>query len=416
MRIVFTAPGYKPAWRIGGPVASVSALAEGLVRRGDEVLVLTSNSNLDEDLDVPIDRPVELDGVRVIYLRRSQPLKKLLPRVGYFAKSMGFLYSPRLRQALDAAVPHADLVHTHLPFAYQTYAGARAAFRHRKPFFYHQRGVLGPHHLAFRSLKKRAYLALLEKPLLRRATTLIALTEAEVRSYRQLGLSVPCAVVPNGIDARAFDGSCDHRFFEQWGIRPGHSVVLFLGRVHPTKGADLLLEAFARISAAVPDARLILAGPDEFELAASFRSRAHSLGLAQRVVFPGLVHGEAKRQLLLRADLFCLPSLAEGFSMAVLEALAARCAVLLSPGCNFPEVQAAGAGLVVPRDAHAIATSLQHLLSAPECLRQMGEQGRALVQSQYSWEQITDRMVEVYQEGIERHRAAAQGRHMQRAV
>lgn len=416
MRIVFTAPGYKPAWRIGGPVFSVSALAEGLVRRGHEVLVLTSNSNLDEDLDVPIDQPVELDGVRVIYFHRSQPLKKLLPRVGYLAKSMGFLYSPRLRQALDAAVPLADLVHTHLSFAYQTYAGAHAALRHRKPFFYHQRGVLDPDRLGFRSVKKRAYLELLEKPLLRRATTLVALTEAEVRSYRQLGLSAPCPVVPNGIDAGSFDGSCDHRFFEQWGIRPEHGVVLFLGRVHPIKGADLLLEAFARVSVEVPAARLILAGPDEFALEQSFRSRARALGLAERVVFPGMVHGEAKKQLLLRADLFCLPSVAEGFSMAVLEALAARCAVLLSPGCNFPQAQAVGAGLIVARDADAIAASLVKLLSAPDALRQMGEKGRALVASQYSWDQITDRMVEVYQEGIERHRAAAEGRHVLRAI
>jgi glycosyltransferase involved in cell wall biosynthesis len=415
MRIVFTAPGYKPAWRIGGPVVSVSALAEGLVRRGHEVVVLTTNSNLDEDLDVPLEQPVELDGVRVTYFRRSQPLKKLLPRIGYVAKSMGFLYSPRLRQALAVAVPQADLVHTHLPFAYQTYAGAHAALRYRKPFFYHQRGVLDPDRLGFRSVKKRAYLELLEKPLLRRATTLIALTEAEVRSYRQLGLSAPCPVVPNGIDARSFDGSCDPGFFEQWGIRPEHRVVLFLGRVHPIKGADLLLDAFARIGD-VPDARLILAGPDEFGLEQSFRSRAHALGLTGRVVFPGMVKGETKRQLLLRADLFCLPSLAEGFSMAVLEALAARCAVLLSPGCNFPQVQAAGAGIVVARDAPAIAASMRQLLSGPAALQQMGEKGRALVESQYSWEQITQQMIEVYQEGIERHRAIAGSRPMVRAL
>src|SRR5262245_12923475 len=99
MRIIFTVHGYKPAWRVGAPITSVSSLAEGLVRRGHEVTVLTSNSNLDQDLEVPTNTPIDVDGVRVFYFDRSEPLKQLFPGVSYFAKSMGYLYSSRMKLA-----------------------------------------------------------------------------------------------------------------------------------------------------------------------------------------------------------------------------------------------------------------------------------------------------------------------------
>src|SRR5215472_9005324 len=166
MRVLFAVHGYKPAWRIGGPILSVSSLAEGLVRRGHEVIVFTSDSNLDETLEVPTERPVEVDGVQVWYFRRWQPLRRVLPGISYVSKSLGFLYCPHMATALDRIVPSVDAVHTHLPFNYPTYAAARAAFNHGKPLFYHQRGVFDPERLRFRSLKKSLYLKLFEIPIL----------------------------------------------------------------------------------------------------------------------------------------------------------------------------------------------------------------------------------------------------------
>ena len=78
MHILYVTHGYKPAYRIGGPIWSVSAVAEGMVARGHRVTVFTTNSNLDEDLDVPVDRPVLVDGVEVWYFRRRDPIKKYL--------------------------------------------------------------------------------------------------------------------------------------------------------------------------------------------------------------------------------------------------------------------------------------------------------------------------------------------------
>jgi glycosyltransferase involved in cell wall biosynthesis len=405
MRILFSVHGYKPAWRIGGPVISVSSLAESLAERGHEVTVFTTNSNLDQDLGVPTDRFVDVQGVRVRYFRREEPLKRHLPRVKYLSQSIGTLYTPEMSAALCEIAPSVDLMHTHMPFVYPTLATARAAFRAGVPLFYHQRGVFDPERLKFRALKKSLYLSLVEKPILRRATTLIALTEAERESYSRLGLQTPCAVIPNGIDLPpARSEASDALAAREFGIEPHHKVILFLGRLHPIKGADRLLLAFQRVAANHPDALLVLAGPDEFSIERGFSTLAHAAGLADRVRFPGMVTGESKSALLHRADLFCLPSDAEGFSMAVLEALAHATPVVISPRCHFPAVAHAGAGLIVEPAADALERALRELLTHPQRLRAMGQAGRALVAERYTWDSVTRLMLDAYQEGIDRHR------------
>jgi glycosyltransferase involved in cell wall biosynthesis len=401
LRILYATHAYKPAYRVGGPVLSVSAVAERLVRKGHRVTVFTSNSNLDEDLDVPCNRPVMVDGVEVWYFRRqvaSGGLTRLFP---YFFRSLGFLYSPVMRAALERALPAMDLVHTHMPFVYPTYAAAHAAFRHRRPLFYHQRGVFDPNRLHFRSLKKGIYISAVERPILRKATTLFALTEAEIDSYRALGVETPCRVVPNGIDVSEYWTAA------RAGETPDEtSVILFLGRLHPTKGADKLMEAFLRIASDFPNTALVLAGPDEWGLQERYRAQSTRMGLGERVIFPGMVSGEEKLELLARSNLFCLPSDAEGFSIAVLEALASATAVLISPGCHFPEVESAGAGRVVEPDPASLAEALRSLLAKPAQLAEMGARGRDLA-SQYDWNQITDRIEDAYREGIERFRRSA---------
>lgn len=400
MRILFAVHGYKPAYRLGGPVISVSALAENLVARGHEVIVFTTNSNLDEDLDVPTDRPVQVDGVEVWYFRRDDFIQNRMPFLPYLAKSIGFLYAPGMRRELDRVVPRVDIVHTHMPFVYPTYAASRAALRYDKPLFYHQRGVFDPRRLNFRGWKKRAYIRLFERPVLRRATTLVALTPAEVTSYRALRVYTRCEVIPNGIDVHRYRTMPARDPDSRWRIPPRSQLVLFMGRIHPIKGADRLVDAFMSIAQKIPSAVLVMAGPDEFGLEQQMRARVDRGGLTSRVIFTGMVSGEEKLDLLARADLFCLPSDAEGFSIAILEALASGTPVLISHGCHFPEVQEARAGVVVAPDTATLGPALVELLERPQELREMGVRGRAFVSGRYGWDQITDQMIDAYERAL----------------
>jgi glycosyltransferase involved in cell wall biosynthesis len=401
MRILYAVPGYKPAYRMGGPILSVAAKAETLVKKGHDVTVVTTNANLDQDLDVPLDQPVPVNGVQVWYCRHSRLLRRGLPFLSRRSQPALYYYAPRMAAHLERIAPAADLVHTHIPFVYPTYAAARAARRWGKPLFYHQRGVFDPGGLRFRSLKKTLYLALFERSILRQVNTLIALTKAEEADYRALGIDRPCRVLSNGIDVAAYR-RLPAPGWSRWDLPPAAPVVLYLGRLHPRKGADTLLEAFLRIHSRFPDAVLVMAGPDEGRLEAGFRQKARQSGAERRVVFAGMVTGEDKLNLLARADLFCLPSKAEAFSMAVLEALASGTPVLLSAGCHFPEVQSAGAGRITTDEAGGVASTLAELLAAPQELRRMGQRGVDFVRRQYDWDHITDRLIEIYKEGISR--------------
>jgi glycosyltransferase involved in cell wall biosynthesis len=396
MHILLVNPAYKPAWRMGGTVVIVASVAEELVRCGHRVTVMTTNANLDHDLDVPVDRPVDVEGVEVWYFRHVELLKNWLPFVPYLSKSIGFFYAPEMARTLNRIVPSVDVVHTHMPFNYPNYAAARASFAHRKPLVYQQNGILDPKRLRFRSLKKKLYIEAVERPIMRRAAALIAGTEAERESYQRLRIGTPCHLIANGVDVSRYRTVAQRTRYPGWQAGSENEVILFLGRLHPIKGTEKLLRAFLMIQDRYPRAVLVIAGPDEFGIEAGFRSQVQSSGLLGRVFFPGMVEGDEKLDLLARADLFCLPSEAEGFSLTILEALASATPVLLSPGCHFPEVEEVGAGRISNSDPEILSKAMASLLDDPESLRHMGVAARAFVASEYSWESITTRLLALY--------------------
>ena len=112
----------------------------------------------------------------------------------------------------------------------------------RKPLFYHQHGVFDPERLKFRGMKKRLYINAIERPIMRERHNVIALTEAEVESYRALGVQTPCRVIPNGVDivisARNLLNNLQPPVYH---ILPDEMVILFMARLHPIKGADRLI-------------------------------------------------------------------------------------------------------------------------------------------------------------------------------
>jgi glycosyltransferase involved in cell wall biosynthesis len=141
--------------------------------------------------------------------------------------------------------------------------------------------------------------------------------------------------------------------------------------------------------------RLVVAGPDDGERAV-FEQRIAAHGLTARTHITGPIYGRAKYEAMTDAACFCLPSRQEGFSVAITEALALSCPVVITRECHFPEVGEVGAGFVTGLDAREVAQGLLSLLGDPAAAREMGRRGLALVRERFTWERIAEQTIDAY--------------------
>jgi glycosyltransferase involved in cell wall biosynthesis len=306
-------------------------------------------------------------------------------------------WSPALRRTLEHAIPDVDVVHNHSLWMLPTSYAARAALRHDIPCAFTMHGFLEPWALAHSRWKKRLAGRWFQDADLRRATCLHVNSESELAGVRAYGLRNPVAVIPNGVTPEAFDELPPRTALEtRFPAVRGKRVCLFLSRLHEKKGLEHLVIAWARLQRDFPDWRLVVAGPDDgFE--PQLRAAIDALGVDATVTLTGPLYGQDKRAAFAAADLFVLPSFSEGFSMAVLEAMAAGLPVLITPGCNFREAAERGAAVEATPDADGTEQGLRNLLGLDDRERRaMGARARELVEARYTWGAVSGRLLQLY--------------------
>ena len=390
LRVLHVVASLSAAW--GGPAAALRSLAPALADFGVDCTVATTALRQSLQRGSARGHPSQEKG------------DSAAPTAGVVAEAfpLGWAapiwaaHSPRLRDYLHQALGAGrfDLVHVHELWHYASFAAGAAARRHRMPWVLSLRGALNEWPLR-RNWKKRLYLRLVQRALIESARGVHALTDAEAESLRLLGLKVPVLVAPNGVALPGVESGGSAGFAWQPALQ-GKDVLLFLGRLHRMKGVNLLLSAFARLAPRFPNAVLLIVGPDEAGTRQRMERTLAQAGLAQRAIFTGVLDGAAKTAALAAADVFVLPSYTEGFSNAILEAMAASLPVVISTQCHFPDVATAGAGHVVATDSAAIECAVGRLLQDPAGRCQMGRKGRALVAEQYAWEQVAAAMSDWY--------------------
>ena len=296
---------------------------------------------------------------------------------------------------LAAAVRGAEVVHLHGLWQGHTRRGAREARRSGVPYLIAAHGMAEPWALRHKALKKRIYTAVVEGKNLRRAACLHALSGPEVGHLRALAPDTPICLVPNGVDLAPFDDLPSRSALEaEHPELVGKFVVLFYGRLHAKKGLDLLASAMAAIAPSHPQVHILLVGRDDGALGPFL----DQLGdLRSSVTTIGHVGGESARRVWAVADAFVLPSYSEGFSMAILEALACRLPCLVTRTCHFPELAAAGGAIEVEPTPEGVTEGFRMLVDIPEkARRELGRRGRELVEARYTWDRQTARLAEVY--------------------
>lgn len=378
--------------RAGGLNSSVQGLMTSMQRQSDEVRIF---SIADEHTDLD---------------RHAWSTFEL-----YLAKAMGprkFGYAPSLDHALEDY--SADILHSHGLWTYSSMVSMNWQRKTRKPVIIHPHGMLDAWALKNSRWRKRLAMLLYERRNLEQAACIRALCQSELDSVRALRLRNPVCVIPNGVELPELPPASQLQF------ESGRKRLLYLGRLHPKKGIDLLIRAFGQLqqSQGLKDWTLVIAGwdqgghEDELKRVATASRLAwsdvrddarYSDALQHQmaetlppIVFAGPCFGEEKARLYQQSDAFVLPSFSEGLPMVVLEAWSHAKPVVMTPMCNLPEGFSAEAAIKIEPAVESVAEGLKSLAERSSAARlEMGERGRQLVETHFSWDRIARRMREV---------------------
>jgi glycosyltransferase involved in cell wall biosynthesis len=372
------------AQRTGGPAKAVVDMAAAVAARGHSVAIYTTDREMSQAERAAIGTPPS-DGVERHVFPQGWP--------GFFGTSWA------LAAALERAIPQADIVHLHSLYLFHVWKTAAICRKAKVPYLLRPHGSLDPFlWRRHRGRKKLIELAFQDRAI-RDAAALHFTAEEEMRLAAPYTHGARGVVVPNGLDLRGYQNlPAPGAFFALHPELAGTKPVLFLSRVNFKKGLDVLIPAFAKALAADPALRLVIAGPDDgYEQTA--RGFAHAAGVADKIVWLGMLSGEAKLAAFVDCAAFALPSWSENFGIAIVEAMTCKAAVIVSDRVNiWREIEAAGAGLVSPPDIDAVAAHILLLTGDPARARRMGDAGRRLVETRYDWAKVAIELERVYRE------------------
>jgi glycosyltransferase involved in cell wall biosynthesis len=377
MRILHVVRGLEP--ELGGPPRFVVALTSALKLLGVDSTIYGTDS------ETGTGSAIAAPDAEVRLFKRGR-LSRYWPG-----------HSPDMRRELGRTVRQFDVVHIHELWHYPNHVAAGAARRNDVPYLISPLGTFAPTALSQGRLKKRIYSALVDRNLSTRAASYHVMTDQEAEDTAANTSNIPIDIIPIGIDPHEFASLPDPGEFER--LYPevrGKRVVLFLGRMNKIKGLDILIKGFGRAARGRDDLHLVIAGPEGgYEHTA--REIVRDESLERKVSFTGPIYGETKLAALSRADVFALTSYGEGFSVALLEALAASLPVIISKECHFPEIAQAGAGLEINLVPQEFAMALTQIVGNSSLLAHMRDNARAMATGPYSWGSVGVAFEEVYE-------------------
>ncbi len=384
MKVLHVIPVYEPAWQAGsGVVRAVSQLCRGLSSLGIDVTVYTTDCGIERSPNIPLNQPVNVDGVRVFYFHSE--------------KFRFFRYSKALKETCRRTIKGFDIVHLASFWNYPGIPAGAEARRQGVPYVISTHGTLAWYDLNRHPIRKRLYLSLVERRNLQQATAIHYTTQIEKEDIAWQ-LDNPSFIVPNGINFAEFDDLPPKgKARTQLGLPTDSIVITFLGRLHRHKALDVFIPAFAEVAKFYPQVLLLLAGPDNGH-ERFLRSLAKNLGLNHRVRFLGFLDSDRTKQLLAASDILELASWGENFGYTAVEAMGAGVPVLMSEHVGIcREVEADGAAFVVPVRKNVIATKLKEMLSNAEGLKRMGKAGYASSRRRYEIKHVAKLMVIAYE-------------------
>lgn len=349
----------------GGPSISTWSLVTGLRNTGIEADLIAYKSNKSSELMI---------GKGDFVYSLPSP------------KYSRFAYSSQFNRFLEK--DDYEIYHGHGLWQYPVHCIAVYARKMGKPYLISTRGMLYPEALRKSSYVKKIALQIYQRKDLELATVIHATCNQELQYIRDSGFKNPVAIIPNSINTKVH--------FEKGEFSAGKSQVGFLGRFAPIKNIENLIEAWDKTCKNNPDWELVLIGDGELTYKNQLTNLTTKLGI-KNIRFTGFLNGTEKEKALQKLSYLVLPSKSENFGMVVTEALIRGIPVISSKGTPWEELNTYRAGWWIDIGVGPLARTLNEAISLPENERRiMGQNGRQLVEQNYSLEQVTRQMISLY--------------------
>lgn len=394
MRILQIVPSISLIY--GGPSQMVLGLAPALAQQGVKVTVITTNSNGDtgqKALEVPLNQPILQNGYEIIYFRCA-PFRR-------------YKFSIDLFRWLNRHANDFDLAHIHALFSPVSSIAATIC-RHRKlPYILRPLGTLDPADLQKKQKLKKLYAAVLEGRNLANAAAIHFTSEQEAKISQRFGQATRDFVLPLGVvDLQEKQNQIIYyerkkEVLNKYNIPGSVPLILFMSRIDPKKGLDLLIPALERLLSEKLNFHFVLAGtnPQDPNYEQQIKTQIEASPLKSHTTITGFVTGKLKSMLLQTADLFVLPSYYENFGIAVAEAMVVGTPVLISDRVHiYEEVINSESGWVCEMNVQALTNSLREALKTPEERKYRGLQAKKHALQHYSWDAIASQTIVKYQD------------------
>lgn len=377
----------------GGPSQMVLGLSKSLAAQNVEVTILTTDANGDAGqapLDVLLNQPVMQDGYQIRYFHCS-PFRR-------------YKFSIGLLNWLTQHAQEYDLAHIHALFSPVSSAAAMIARSKQLPYILRPLGTLDPADLQKKKQFKRLYAALVERSNLAAAAAVHFTSDQEAKVSERFGAVTRDMVLPLGVELPNLELPDPDQTRAELAIPAGQPLILFMSRIDPKKGLDLLVPALEQLLEEGIGFHFVLAGanPQDPDYEAQIRARIQASPLANCTTLTGFVSGAAKTRLLQAANLFVLPSYYENFGIAVAEAMAAGVPVVISDQVHiWQDIQRAQAGWICSCEVGALTNQLRAALCNPSDRAYRGANAQTHALNHYSWQAIAQQMVQIYHSLLE---------------
>ena len=300
-------------------------------------------------------------------------------------------YIPHLDKAIQSEIEGGQsvVIHSNGLWSQSSIVAADVARINSLPHVVTLRGMLTPWAMRQKPLKKTIAWHMYQKDILARASAVHATSQNEAEEFKEFGIPTPVTVIPNGVDANEIVPSPASG-------KSKKKQILFLSRIHPKKGLDMLVEAWRAIRG--EGWECIVAGPNEDGYADVINRLIVKSGLENEMKVVGPVYGNAKKQLFEESSLFVLPTYSENYGVVVAEALAAELPVITTHGAPWEELRSHECGWWIRPDVNSLSETLVEAIHTPaERLEKMGSNGRALIVNKYTWDKIAEKFSRLFQ-------------------